>query len=320
MDAKALLAQLNVVARTEYNKAYQAYEPALKGLLYEYPSGPVETMNFPFFAFLSGMELFTGSRKHQTFPEGYNFQVTNKEYDMGVDIPMKDIERAASANNMAGLNIYKQRIAEMPAVVKDHPIELALDMLEAGDASTYGLCFDGQNLFDTTHDYGTAAGTQDNVITTGSGVTVANLITDLTTAISRMNGFYFYQGGTSNGKKRKLNKDMSKLLVVCPDELFGKFDQIRTQRVLASGEENPMYGRFEVVSRPFTDTGDWYLVNMANDGFGLFLYQVEKPSELDMPTLQDESYREHKFVTYGAYGRYTVACGAWWKGVMVNNT
>lgn len=319
MDVKALLALFNVAARTDFNRAYQSAEPQLKGLLYEYESGPVESLNFPFFAFLSGMELFTGSRIHHTFPEGYKFDVTNKEYDMAVDIPMKDIERAANIGNITGLNVYKQRIAEIPQIAKDHPVELALDMLEVGDASTYGTCFDGQNLFDTTHDFGTAAGTQDNVITTGSGTTVANLITDLNTALGRLNGFYYQQGGSGNSKKRKLNKQL-KLLVVCPDELFANFDAIRTQSIIGSTENN-WKGRFDIVSRPFTDTGDWYLLNVdQSDNLGLFLYQVEKPVEQDFPTLQDESYRERKTVTYGAYGRYTVAYGAWWKGVMINNT
>jgi len=319
MDIKGLLALFNIAARTEFNRAYQQAEAQLSGLLYEYESGPVETMSFPFFAFFQGMALFTGTRVHETFPEGYKFDVTNKEYDMAVDVPMKDVERAANINSITGLNIYKQRIAEIPQVAKDHPAELALDMLEAGDASTYGTCFDGQNLFDTTHSFSTSAGTQDNVMTTGSGTTVANLITDLNTAVGRLNGFYFYSGGTGNSKKRKLNKNL-KLLVVCPDELFASFDAIRTQSVISSTENN-WKGRFELISRPFTDTGDWYLLNVdKSDNLGLFLHQVEKPVEMDYPTMQDESYRERKTVTYGAYGRYTVAYGAWWKGVMINNS
>lgn len=322
MLTKDLVAQFNIVARTEYNRSYQEFEPEFKKLMFEYESGPVETVDFPFFEFLNGMEEFTGSRKHQTFPDGYKFQVTNKEWDMAVDIKRKDIERAAQVNSLKGLNPYKLRIAEMPKLAKDHPVELAFDMLEAGDASTYGTTFDGQNFFDTTHDYGTSAGTQSNIITSGSGVTVANLITDLTTAITRLNSFYYYQGDSSGGnkKKRKLNKTMGKLLVVCPDDLYGVFDQVRTQSRLASGETNPMLGRFELVSRPFTDTNDWYLIAVDENQFRPFLYQVEKPVELDMPQPNDEGARERKVWTWGAYGRYNVAYGAWWKAIQVVNS
>lgn len=323
MDVKALLALFNVAARTEFNRAYQTVEPMIKGMIYEYPSGPVESMKFPFFGFLKGMAEFTGTSDFQEFPDGYSFDVTNKEWQMGVTVKSADIDRAANVGNISGLSIYKQRIGEMPQQAADHPYELALDMLEVGDASTYGTCFDGQNLFDTTHNYGTSAGTQSNIITAGSGVTAAHIITDLTTAITRMNAFYYVQaevGNTSASKKRKLNKKL-KLLVVCPDELFGVFEQVRTQRILASGEENPMMGRFELVSRPMSDTNDWYLINVdASDNLGLFLYQVEKPVEMEYPSVSDESYKNNKRFHWNAYGRYNVAYGAWWKGVQVVNS
>lgn len=115
-------------------------------------------------------------------------------------------ERAALANSMDGLNIYKQRIAELPIMVKDHPIEMALDMLEVGDASTYGTTFDAQNMFDTTHDYKDSAGTQNNIVTGSGATTVALLLADFQSAKARMNGFYYQQGGSSNAKKRKLNR------------------------------------------------------------------------------------------------------------------
>lgn len=317
MEVKALLALFNTAARTAFNMAYQSVEPQLKGLLYEYPSGPVESMNFPFFGFLSGMSEFTGTSQFEMFPDGYKFTVTNKEYQGGVQIRSKDIERAANVDSIAGLNIYKQRIGELPQQAADHPNELALDMLEVGDANTYGTTFDAQNLFDTTHDYATAAGAQSNLLN-GTGTTLANVIVDLNSAINAMNGFYYTQGGTANSKKRKLNKSM-KLLVVCPDELFSTFDTIR-QSQLINNSTNTLQGRFDVVSRPFTDTNDWYLINTdISDGLALFLYQVEKPVELEYPTMNDESYKNNKVFKWNAYGRYAVAYGAWWKGVMVTN-
>ena len=53
--------------------------------------------------------------------------------------------------------------------------------------------------------------------------------------------------------------------------------------------------------------------------FKPFLIQKELEVELDMPSLQDDSARENKVFTYGAYGRYAVAYGAWWKTIMVTN-
>lgn len=320
MLTKDLIAQFNIVARTEYNRAYQMFEPKFVNLMYEYESGPVETVDFPFFGFLKGMEEFTGSRKHQTFPSGYKFQVTNKEWDVAVDIERKHIDRASNASSLKGLNPYKQRIAELPRLVKDHPIELAFDMLEAGDANTYGTCFDGQNLFDTTHDYGTAAGTQNNIVT-GTGVTAATIHADILSVRSRFASFYYQQGGdSSTSKRRKLNKQMGRMLIVAPIELEGVLYDLQNKDRLATGESNTLKGTFDYTTLPFTDTGDWYAVMVDDPTFKPFLYQVEKRPELDTPTLQDESARDNKLFTWGAYGRYNVAYGAWWKAIQVTNT
>lgn len=319
-STEAILAEFNVVAKLEYNKAYEEFEPKFQELMYEYESGPVASVDFPFFGFLTGMEEFTGSRIHQQFPDGWKFTVRNKEWDMSVDIPRKDIERAASIGTIQGLNPYRMRIAEIPKLVKDHPIELAFDMLEAGDASTFGTTFDGQLFFDTDHAYDVVGGTQSNIITTGSGVTVANLITDLDRAVAVLEGFHYFQGGTTTGKRRKLNKSMSKLLVVCPIQLAGVFGQVNTKATLASSEDNHWKGRFEVLSMPFTDATDWYLMILDEGTFKPFLHQMEKEPELDTPTLQDENARERKIFTWGAYKRDNVAYGAWWKAVMIQNT
>lgn len=325
MLTKDLLAQYNIVARTEYNRVYQEFEPKFRNLLFEYESGAVETVSFPFFGFLQGMEAFTGSRKHQTFPDGYKFTVTNKEWDMSVDIPRKDLERAANVNNLKGLNPYTMRIAEMPRLAKDHPVELSFDMLEAGAATTYGTTFDGQTFYSSTHSYSTAAGTQSNIITNGSGTSIANLLTDLLRCLSVFQSFTYQQGAgatsaTATSKQRKLNATMDNLLVVCPTQIYGQFWSLKTQTRLATGEDNPMYNKFDLLSLPFADTTDWYVIILDSAMFRPFLYQVEVPVQLDMPTMQDEGARERKVFTYGAYGRYNVAYGAWWTSIKVQNT
>ncbi len=324
MTTVELLAQFNIVARTEFNQAYKEFEPKFKDLLYEYESGPVETVDFPFFGFLRGIEEFTGSRIHNTFPDGFKFQVTNKEWDHSVDIKRKDFDRATlTTSPLKGLNPYRQRISEMPKMFKDHPIELAFDMLELGDGTTMGTTFDGQAFFAETHSYSTAAGSQSNIITNGSGVTAANVHTDILRALSRFQTFVIDQGGegvTATRKKRKLNQTTNKLLIVAPNELYGILWDLQTKATLATGETNALQNKFEFITLPFADATDWYICVMDDAFFKPFLFQVEKSPELDFPTLQDESARENKIFTWGGYGRYNVAYGAWWKAIMVQNS
>ena len=316
MDIKAFLALFNVKARTEFNRAFQSIKSEVEGLLYEYPSGPVEKMNFPFFGFFQGMKKFTGTSDFESFPEALNFYVTNEEWQEGVFIEAKYIDRAAGIGDLA---LYSKRIGELPQYAAEHPYELALDMIEVGDASTFGTTFDGQNCFDTTHSYSLSAGSQSNLLS-GTGTTVANVITDFNSAKSALNGFFIQQGGSGNNKNRKLNKKM-KLLVICPDEMYTIFDNLRTQLTLATGESNPLKGTFDLLSRPLSDVNDWYLINLdTSDNLSLFLYQVEKPVSLEFPSEQDESYKNNKVFKWNMYGRYAVAYGAWWKGIMTTNS
>lgn len=320
MTIEQLIAQINVIVRTDYNRTYQEFEPQFSSLLHRYNSGPVESNTFVFADFLVGIEEFTGSRKHNLFPDGYKFVVTNKEWDVAVDINRKDIERASLMNSVQALNMYTDRIGNLPMMWKDQPIELAFDMLEAGAASTYGLTFDGQTFFDSDHGYSTVAGTQSNIITGGGATTVALLIADIQAAWARFDSFTYNQGGTTNSKKRKLNRSMKNVLIVAPTQLGSLFRTALTQERLASGESNPVAGTFELVTRPFTDANDWYMIILDDPFFRPFLYQVEKEPELDFPTPHDYEALERKIYTWGGYGRHAVAYGAWWTAMKVTNS
>ena len=320
MTIEQLIAQINVIVRTDFNRNYQEFEPEFKDILYEYQSGPVASMNFVFEDFLAGIEEFTGSRKHNLFPDSYKFSVVNKEWDHAVDINLKDLDRASAINSLNALNLYTKRIGEMPMMWKDQPVELAFDMLEAGAASTYGLTFDGQTFFDSDHSYSLVAGTQSNIVTGGGATTVALLIADIQACWARFDSFTYNQGGTGNSKKRKLNRSMKKILIVAPTQLGSLFRTALTQERLASGESNPVAGTFNLVTRPFSDANDWYMIVLDDPFFRPFLLQIEKPVELDVPNPNDENVREKKLATWGGYARHNVAYGAWWCAIKVTNT
>jgi|GEM_PF-2500039 len=321
-----LVESYNVVARTEYNKAFSDQEPIFKDMCFEYNSGLVESKTFVFTDFLGEIEEFTGSRVHETFPDGYEFTVTNKEWDKGVDVLRKHIERASKlmevGDQITQLNLYTIRIGELGKMSKNKPYELAFTMLEAGDASTFGTCFDGQNLFDTTHSYSTAAGAQSNQVTgTGSiAYLEASLHADIISVRTRFASFFIQQGGSSNARKRKLNQGNARMHIVAPVELDGLLWNIQTKTKLANGEDNVLKDAFDYTTRHFTDTDDWYALLLDEKMFRPFLYQVEVPFELDMPKITDDSARENKLFTWGTYGRFNVAYGAWWKAIQVVNT
>lgn len=317
-----VIAQFNVVARTEYNKRYQTYEPNLRDLLFEYQSGAVGSVDFPFFQFLDQMEEWKGERKVQTFPDGFTFSVQNKEWDMAVKIKRRNFIRAANqvTNVLRGLDPYRLRISELGTSAGDHPVDLALNMLVNGETSTFGTTFDGQNFFDTTHSYDVVAGTQDNIIT-GSGVTAANIETDFLSSISRLDSFNFTQAPNA-AFPRKLNKSMKNmnLLVIAPTQLRGIFWKLQENGLSTAGETNILQNKFELDTLNFSDANDWYLILRDEPIFRPFLYQIEEAPAIDTPNPNDESVRNLQELIYGVHGSYNVAYGSWWKAIKIKNT
>lgn len=314
------LVDYNKVVKIAFDKTYMELDPKFKGFAFAFNSGFVETVDFPITKFLSNIELFDGTRKHHTPADAFKFTVTNKVYDDSVDIDRMKMKRAAASASIIGLDMYTKQIESMGRAMKEHPYELMLDMLEAGDASTYGLTFDGQNFFDTTHSYDTAAGSQSNLLAGTGATTTALLSADLTSAMSAMNGFFYVQGaGSANSKKRKLNKEI-KPTVVCPSELWGLFRDLQQSSQIANNS-NIWQNAFELVSRPMTDANDWYLLNDASDISGKpFIVQTEEAATLDMPSENDDSVKEHNVYTFGARRSGATAYGAWWGAIQVTNS
>lgn len=324
MTIEQIVAQFNVVANTQFNRTYKEFDPMFGAMIFEYTMGLGESSDFPFFGFLNGLEEFTGQRKHQTFPEGFKFTITNVEWDMAVDIPIKTLQRAAAAasKQLKGLDIYRIRIGEMAKQAKDYALERAYDMMIAGTSNTYGLCFDGQTLYATTHDMAAEAGTQSNLLT-GTGTTLASVKADLLAVKKAFGSFYYVQGDENSGfaQRRKLNNSRkSKIKVYAPVELEEVFFQLITKNQISDTlGDNEVKNMFEYETLHMADAADWYAVLDDESMFKPFIHQIELPVSLDLPSASDESIRELKKATYGAYGRSQIANGAWFKTVKVNN-
>lgn len=317
-----LVKEFNIVVRTEYNRLYQEFNPDFAELIYSYNGGMVDSNRFPYFNFLRTLEEWTGTREHQTFPDGFQFRVVNKKWDMGVDIPVEDIERAANQrNNALGmLDPYKTRISDIARMAKDLPVERAFDMLTAGDTNTFGTTFDGQNFFSATHSYSPNAGTENNIVT-GTGTSITQLETDIITVMSRLAGFTYDQ--SPNASNRALNKSRGmRLLIVAPSTLHGQFFNLKN-KTFFNNSDNAVNDVFDFTTIPALsddDANDWYAVLTDEPVFKPFLHQVEKPIALDLPQMTDSSVKEKDLLTWGARGRMNVAYGAWWKAIKVTNT
>jgi len=319
---KDLVEEFNIAAQTAYNKGYEELSPQFERLAFKFNSGDVSSTKFPVTKIMSKIKAFTGDRQHQNPADGFFFEIANDEFDGSVDIKRRDLLRAQAVNSLIGLDLYVKEIQSLGAEAKDKPYEDLLEWLEAGDTSTYGTTFDGQNMFDTTHDFNNAAGTQSNLLT-GTGVTLATLLVDIRSAMAALEGFYYVMsdGSTANSKKRMLNRN-PEYVIVCPVGLKPFFEDIRQMTVVGrdGSSTNTLKNTFEVIARHFTDTNDWYLIDVSDPMIKPFIISMEEEPKLETPEMNEFQMREHKVLTWGIEGfSYGIGYGAWWKAVQTTN-
>lgn len=320
-----VVADFNLSAMTEFNKQYEMLEPELQNFAFKFNAGNISQSKFFINMLFGDVKEWKGTQEYEKVDKIIEQQINHTEYYVdGVEIFQRDFKRAQAANSITGLDMYIKMIGDRAARAKDAPYEIMLDLLEAGAASTYGVCFDGQPLFDTDHDFNSSAGSQSNLLT-GTGTTLYQLAADLKSALSALRGFTYSTdtGNSANKKKRMLNKGKLKPVVVCDPSLSQKFEDLRTLENIANNsgsETNSLRNSFEVVVRPFTATTDWYVLDVSNPTQKPFLISMEDEGILRTPADNPEALTNLQVFRYAYNGlSFGVAYGAWWKIVKVNN-
>src|SRR3990167_10278397 len=131
--------------------------------------------NYPVPGAAPTMAAFPGPRVFSGIST-YAMTVTNREFDVGIAIPRRDIERDR-------LGVYDGAIQEMATSAKLYVVDLVAALLAAGTGTTLGRCWDGKALF--AADHGKGKGTAQTNIITGSGVdTSAHVQTDIAQAVA----------------------------------------------------------------------------------------------------------------------------------------
>lgn len=317
---EGLVTAFNKQVDSRFNPKLTDLSAIGKSIMTRYNVLPGASADYLFAKFAGGMQEKLGARKYKTLSDAFSMNVKNKKWDDGIALDKVDFERAQAAakrNPLQGLNIQEEQLLSFKTRAADHPIERALTLLEAGDANTYGVCFDGQNLFDETHAFDIAAGTQKNIVT-GTGETLTLIHADVLSAIGALQGFYWTSG--DDGAKRLLNPKVAKIDIVCAPALYPKFMQLKTQDNISATESNSVKGYInDIQVHPFTDSDDYYVIDVSDDKRPI-LCQIEDDLKFIEPSLQSDSYIDEGLLKYGAEYRGDVAYGAWWKAVMVTNT
>ena len=245
---------------------------------------------YPWLGAVPNMREFKDERMPLGLLE-HSYSIRNKTWESSIAV-----ERSAIEDDKYGQ--IKLRVTSLAREAKRHMDELIFSLLGNGFA---GMCYDGQNFFDTDHTSG-ESGTQSNKGT-------ASLSADaLQTAITTM---------------MKYKDDRGKFLGVVPDLLVVPPDLQWTAMELlestywpeASANEknanNVLKGKLDLLVSPYlTDTSDWF-VFCTKGVIKPVILQSRMPIEFAALEADSESGFMRDQYIYGVRARYNAGYGLW---------
>ena len=230
----------------------------------------------------------------------HNYTIRNKTWESTIGVKRDTFEDDK-------LGIINPRVRELAQEAARHPDELVTTLLTAN-----GLCYDGQNFFDTDHSEGDS-GAQSNI--TQTGVTLATVTADFRTARAAM-----INRKDDRGKPliKNLGQDATGagpglFLVMCPPALQGVFEELMNATMLGGGNTNVLKGAFSLwVNSYLSDTGDWYLFYVGSAVRPLIFQNRVRPEfdQLTNPSMSDRVFMLNEFL-YGVRARYNAGYGLW---------
>lgn len=224
----------------------------------------------------------------------YLVEVSNRVFQAGWMI-----EREAFADDR--YQLYAGKPGEMAEAAAEHPGEYVWELIELNGNAYDGLPFYSDAGAGRAFGKGAVV---DNILS-GSGVSAANLLTDLNLAQIQMFNFE-----TDKGRKIKRMGN----LITTPIELFQTWfealavldDQEAGERVVAlPGEPFFRAGRYTVVVNPeATDANNWQLHHSAGTRKPFLMTDREAPHLEGTISVDSYEWREERVAKYSTYGRY----------------
>lgn len=269
-------------------------------------AGEIET--YEWFGTVPQVEDVThGQVSLNSLPE-YNFSITNKEYQVAIEVSRAALERDR-------LNLISPRVSQLAEEHARHPGQLIFNLV-VDNATAY----DGSAYFANTRTIGNGANI-DNILT-GSGTSISQIQTDLAAARAQMRLFQDDQG-------RPMNL-IGNAIMVPPGLEFTMWqalnrnsgDNVNTPAMPVTDGGIFSASGYTVITNPYlTDANDWYLWHIGGPMRRPFILQTEKRPVLESDTDPNtrESILKRNFL-YSSYGRYNVGFTDPRFGVKTTNT
>lgn len=230
-------------------------------------------------------------------PDAYNYTIRNKTFKAGFPVKRDVFEDDR-------LNIIRPKVAQLADEAARHPGELIFGLARDGSLAT-SLAFDNVAFFADTRVLGDSANI-DN-IRTGTGITVAQILADLSANRGVMRKF-------QDDKGRPMNLVANAVMV--PAELEGVMYQALQDERAANASpaipaEQAIISRgYPLIVNPYlTDANDWYLLHVSPSLAPFVLQDRLAPALEGVTSPESESGVIRDQFIYSARARYNVGYG-----------
>ncbi len=170
-----------------------------------------------------------------------SYQITNKIFEATLDIPIDDLRRDK-------IDAIRPRLGDLAVRAKEHWEKLLTELIIAN-----GLCYDGQNFFDTDHVSGSSGTLQNDLdatdvpalnVSTAAKATRDEMIGVITGLVEYIYGYKDDQGEPMNGGAKQF-------MLMVPVAQYAAAVGAVTDALTANGGSNTLIGqRFKVDVMP----------------------------------------------------------------------
>jgi phage major head subunit gpT-like protein len=264
----------------------------------------MKTESFAWLGDSPNVREWVGSRIHKGMPE-LSFAITNKLYEGTLDFDY------FTYTSPTGGAMASARASQLGQKMSSQPYRLALDVMVAN-----GLCYDGQNFFDTDHtDPGAGYTTSQSNAVTVTGLSSATACTALD-AVKVVRAIHQHFLGIKDSEgDPSFGDELAAIrpLLIVPIAVSAVFNQAKnSSTIIDSGSpvDNDVQGTFDVVISDKASASVVYALALGAGGRFPFIFLEHTPA-----SLRDNADRvlsgETPILTVMASSAHSVGYGDW---------
>jgi len=250
--------------------------------------------------------------RHVEAAREFFYQLRNKDYDGGLKIPRKLIERDKTGQ----VDMLIEDFAERGG---SHWIELLSALILAGTGDSLGKCYDGQYYFDIDHSEG-SSGTQLNLLAAGQvaklGVTTPTAPT-ATEAIDAILGVIAYMLTYKDDHGKPMNSGAREFLVMTAPVLwsyltkaiFGNTDSAAASNIIKELEKDGF--RVSLAANPLLTYTTQFLTFRTDAPLKPLIRQDEIDVDIEILGQESDHWKKEHEMLVMAYARRAVGFGRW---------